>query len=78
MAQREVVDFMTPDRIMRELSVRSPLAYMMGPGMEPLRVERLAFKPITTREGCKFRSSPLNPAQFDDGLSRYRYGDGVA
>jgi len=75
--QREDVELMSPDRIMRELSVRSPLAYMMGPGMEPLRVERLAFKPITTREGCRFRGLPM-AGQYDEGLSRYRYGDGVA
>lgn len=74
---REDVELMSPDRIMRELSIRSPMAYMMGPGMEPMRVERLAFKALTTREGCRFEGLPLN-GQFDEGLSRYRYGDGVA
>lgn len=75
--QREDVELMSPDRIMRELSVRSPLAYMMGPGVEPMRVERLAFKSLTTREGCRFRGLPLT-GQYDEGLSRYRYGDGSA
>ncbi len=75
--QREDVELMSPDRVMRELSVRSPLAYMMGPGMEPLRVERLAFKAMKTREGCRFRGLPM-AGQYDEGLSRYRYGDGAA
>lgn len=75
--QREDFDLMTPDRIMKELSIRSPLAYMMGPGMEPIRVERLAFKTLRTREGCRFRGLPMT-GQYDEGLSRYRYGDGVA
>lgn len=75
--QREDVELVSPDRIMRELSIRSPLAYMMGPGMEPLRVERLAFKPLTTREGCRFQGLPMT-GQYDEGLSRYRYGDGRA
>lgn len=63
---------MSPDRIMRELSIRSPMAYMLGPSVEPMRVERLAFKPLVTREGCNFRGLPLD-GQYDDGLSRYRY-----
>lgn len=75
--QREVSELMTPDRIMKELSIRSPLAYMMGPGMEPMRVERIAFKPLTTREGCRFRGLPIT-GQYDEGLSRYHYGDGPA
>ena len=73
---REDVELMSPDRIMKELSVRSPMAYMMGPGMEPTRVERLAFKSIKTREGCRFQGLPMT-GQYDEGLSRYRYGDGV-
>ena len=75
--QREDLELMSADRIMKELSIRSPLAYMLGPGMEPLRVERLAFKPLKTREGCRFRGLPMT-GQYDEGLSRYRYGDGSA
>lgn len=74
-SQRIDTELMTPDRIMRELSIRSPLAYMMGPGMEPLRVERLAFKRLVTREGCRFDGLPM-AGQYDENLSRYRYGGG--
>ncbi len=75
-SQRVDAELMTPERIMKELSIRSPLAYLMGPGMEPMRVERLAFKPLVTREGCHFRGLPM-AGQYDEGLSRYHYGDGT-
>lgn len=71
--QASICDVKTPAEVLRELSITSPLSYVMGGGLPPLRLERLAFKSLVTREGARYQGLPL-AGQYDEGLSRYTYG----
>ncbi len=68
------VDVLTPEQVLRQLNLKSNLGIIVGGGMPTMRVERLAFKDLVTREGAHFQGLPL-VGQYDDRLSRYRYGE---
>jgi type IV secretory pathway TraG/TraD family ATPase VirD4 len=72
--QASIREVKTPAEVLRELSINSTLSYVMGGGMPPMRLERLAYKALVTREGTRFRGLPLE-GQYDEGLSQYTYGD---
>src|SRR5690606_33372479 len=71
--ERLVAQVITPDEVLRELSLTSPLSYVMGGGVAPMRLRRVAYKPIRTGEGARFEGLPL-AGQYDEGLSRYSCG----
>ena len=49
----------SPQDIMRELDPTSPLQYCLPYAGQPMRLERLAYKPIKTKEGLRLRGLPL-------------------
>ena len=49
----------SPQDIMRELDPTSPLQYCLPYAGQPMRLERLAYKPIQTKEGLRLRGLPL-------------------
>jgi hypothetical protein len=71
--QQDVAHVITADEVLRELSLTSPLTYVMGGGVMPMRLSRAAYKTIVTGDGTKFAGLPL-AGQYDEGLSRYSYG----
>lgn len=68
-----ITQVISPDEVLRELSLTSPVSYVMGGGVMPMRIRRVAYKPIRTNEGAHFDGLNL-AGQFDEGLSRYSYG----
>ena len=49
----------SPQDIKRELDPTSPLQYCLPYAGQPMRLERLAHKPIKTKEGLRLRGLPL-------------------
>ncbi len=73
-----LVDLVTPAEVLQELRQSSNLQYVFPTSSAPMRLERVAHKPIRTREGGRFAGLPLQ-GHFDDSLSRYTYGvDGTS
>lgn len=71
--ERQIAQVIAPDEVLRELSLASSLSYVMGGGVLPMRVRRIAFKTLRTNEGACFEGLDLT-GQYDENLSRYSYG----
>jgi hypothetical protein len=71
--EKQVAQVISPDEVLRELSLTSPLSYVMGGGVMPMRVRRVAFKALRTGEGACFDGLNL-AGQYDENLSRYSCG----
>ncbi len=63
---------MSPQEILRDLGKGSNLMLSLPDTGPPLLLERMAFKPLRTREGVRFGGLPL-AGHYDDGLSRYSH-----
>ncbi|MCA8998767.1 MAG: type IV secretory system conjugative DNA transfer family protein, partial [Planctomycetaceae bacterium] len=70
----QVYDVVTPAEVMTELRKNAPLQYVFPTTSAPMRLSRVAHKPIVTEEGGRFQSLPL-AGHFDDGLSRFTIGN---
>lgn len=53
------VDLVTPTEVMQELRSSSNLEYVFPSNTLPMRLERVAFKPLRTPDGGKFAGLPL-------------------
>jgi type IV secretory pathway TraG/TraD family ATPase VirD4 len=62
-------DLATPAELMQELRLSSNLQYVFPPGTLPMRLERVAFKPLRTKDGGAFAGLPLE-GHYDDGLTK--------
>jgi type IV secretory pathway TraG/TraD family ATPase VirD4 len=67
-------DVVTPAEVMHELRKGSPLKYVFPTTMGPLRLRRMAYKPVVTEEGIRYAGLPLE-GHYDEHLSKYRYGN---
>lgn len=63
------VDLVTPAEVMQELRSSSALQYLFPSGSLPMRLERVAFKPIRTKDGGKFSGLPLE-GHYDENLKK--------
>lgn len=61
------VDLVTPAEVMQELRSSSNLQYIFPSSSLPMRLERVAFKPLRTRDGGVFNGLPLE-GHYDEGL----------
>ncbi|MCA9231057.1 MAG: TraM recognition domain-containing protein, partial [Planctomycetales bacterium] len=66
---RREVDLVTPAEVMQELRSSSNIQYLMPSNSLPMRLERVAFKELYTRDGGYFAGLPLE-GHYDDGLSK--------
>lgn len=62
-------DLITPAEVMTQLRLTSPLAYVFPPGAAPMRLERVAFKPLRLNDGSRYNGLSLE-GHYDDGLTR--------
>lgn len=62
-------DVITPAEVMQELRLSSNQQYVFPAGALPMRLERVAFKPLHLNDGGRFRGLPLE-GHYDDGLTR--------
>jgi len=63
------VDLVTPAEVMQELRSSSNLEYLFPSSSLPARLERVAFKPLQTKDGGNFAGLPLE-GHYDDGLGK--------
>jgi type IV secretory pathway TraG/TraD family ATPase VirD4 len=66
------VDLVTPAEVMMELRSSSNLEYIFPSNALPMRLERVAFKPMVTADGGKFAGLPLE-GHYDDGLNKQSF-----
>lgn len=66
------VDLVTPAEVMQELRSSSNLQYLFPSNSLPMRLERIAFKPIVAADGGKFNGLPLE-GHYDDGLNKQTF-----
>lgn len=52
-------DLVSDDAIDRELSLASPLQYVLAPYLPPMRLARVAHKKLKTKDGASFEGLPL-------------------
>ena len=69
---RREVDLVTPAEVMQELRSSSNLQYLFPSSALPMRLERVAFKQLRTRDGGKFAGLPLE-GHYDDGLNKQSF-----
>lgn len=62
-------DLITPAEVMQELRSSSNLQYVFPSSTLPMRLERVAYKPMRTKDGGKFAGLPL-AGHYDEGLTR--------
>jgi type IV secretory pathway TraG/TraD family ATPase VirD4 len=55
----EIVDLVSDDAIDRELSVSSPLQYVIPTHLPPMRLGRLGHKAVKTKQGLRLQGLPL-------------------
>lgn len=67
-----VYDIVTPAEVEHELRKSSDIKYVFPAGSAPMRLRRVAYKPVVTEEGARYAWLPLD-GHYDDGLSRYTY-----
>ncbi len=66
-------DVATPAEVMHELRKGSPLKYVFPATSGPMRLRRVAYKPLITEEGIRYPGLRLD-GHYDEHLSQYRYG----
>ncbi len=69
-----IYDLMTPAEIAVQLRKTNPLQIVFPASSAPMKLERLAHKPVVTAEGGRFRGLPL-AGHFDDDLSQFTIGN---
>lgn len=69
---RELVPVKTPPEILRELRIDSPLCYLMGGGLPSMRLRRLSYKSVSTKDGLILPGLGIE-GQYDE-LSQFSYG----
>ncbi|PQO41794.1 hypothetical protein C5Y96_00015 [Blastopirellula marina] len=65
----QATDVLTPAEVSNQLRLTSPLAFTFPAGAAPMRLERVAFKPLRLNDGGRYNALPLD-GHFDDGLTR--------
>lgn len=66
------VELVTPAEVMQELRSSSNLQYVFPSSALPMRLERVAFKPLRTKDGGRFAGLPLE-GHYDDGLNKHSF-----
>ncbi len=64
---RREVDLVTPAEVMQELRSPSNIQYVFPSSTLPMRLERVAFKPLRTPDGGRFLGLPLK-GHYDEDL----------
>lgn len=69
---RELAPVKTPPEILRELRIDSQLCYLMGGGLPAMRLRRLSYKALSTKDGLVLPGLGIE-GQYDE-LSQFSYG----
>ncbi|WP_437186687.1 type IV secretory system conjugative DNA transfer family protein [Planctomicrobium sp. SH668] len=68
----EVLDVITTAEAEIELRKNSPIKYVFPMTSGPMRIRRVAYRPMVTEEGTRYAGLPLT-GHYDEHLSRYTY-----